>query len=334
MRTAVTIALGLVFSIAFMGAFLLSSVTSFVASPTAIVGTMRAADLRGVVIDVIEESLAQEVADSPDPRFRQAVRAGARIVIGRAMTEDWFYGVLAVACDGFAALIQGGADPSLIDLRDRKQQLASKLAELGEAALRECAAATGSRCDDIAEATTIRRKYAEGTSALLATIPDQTNLSRLIEEMGPRFLPAGMARPTLAQEAVDLARKIEWTLIAAMLVLLALIAAINRRPPARALAACGAVLIAAAAFYLIGAEVASRVGQSRIRDEFAARVKDYARDDSVVVVASAGAERIARRAIDSALGQDAVPIAGALIAGFAAVAGSIALHRRDRRAGA
>ena len=334
---------------AFAGFFVVASVSAYITDTRAVVATARDADLRGLVVDVIEESLEQEISSNFDERFRSFVTSGARVVIGRAMTDEWFYGVLETAYGGLVEVIDGGQDETLIDLADRKRSLRDSLLELGESSLQECAAVTGaapgksgatpslvgetpeppgSSCQGAAAATRIRDRYRNGVRDVIAAIPTETNLTRLIETLGPRFLPPSLAEPDAARRAGSLIGWVKWLLLAAAVLLLTVVVIANATSPARVLGAAGAVLIAAALLYLLAAHYAGHIAEKTVRDEFASQLARYGPSDSVVAVAGEGAERTARAAIRRALGMKGLPLVASVLVGFAGVAGAIVIQRR------
>lgn len=328
MRVALTIFFGMFFCVSFAGYFVVSSVAAYITDTPAVVATAKDADLRGVVIDVIQESLRQEIADNPDEQFRAFVSSGVRVVIGRAMTDDWFYGVLETTYGGVVEVIEGGKDDTVVDLAARKRSLRDSLLELGEASLRECSAAVGSSCRQASAATRIRDQYRRGVRQVIAAIPSSTNLTGLIESLGPKFLPPQLAKPSAARRAGSMIGWIKWLLLAAAVLLLTGVVIANATSPARIMAASGAVLVAAAGLYLLAALLTGEIADDAVRAEFAAQLATYGSSDSVVSVAGAGAERTARAAIGRALGMRGLPIAGALFLGVSGIAGAIVLRRR------
>ncbi len=325
MRTVLSVIVGLLFVLAFVSYFLLTSIAASVLETDEFVATAKRADLRGVVVDVLHESLEQELATaSIDPSFKGIVSAASRQIIEGAMTDEWFYEVLSIAYGGLISLTEEDSSDKLVDLREKKTRLETALLELGDSALRQCSQVAGSSCRDVQKAKTISRSYRRGVRQVIKAMPDQTNLSRLIK----RSLPPKLARPEAFRKGLHMIRTIRWGLLGAMMGLMLLLVFIASSSAGRLFVTVGIVLITAAGIYLAAASIAGSVADSHIRDEFARRLESHARSDSVVAVAGTGSERISRAVIDSALSARALPVTFALLGGFAAFAGGIFLVRR------
>jgi cell division protein FtsB len=334
MRVAGTVFFGLLFTVGFVVFFLFHSITSFPLETRAVVDTLRAADVRTAALDTLEAMLRKEIEDRPDdPVFAEFALGQARAQLEAVITDEWFYDTVAAAHQGMTDFVARGEDTVRIDLGDTKDRLTSLLFEAGRHGVEMCDAVGGGReCRSAARdfQRTLRR-YRGQIDEAMDQVPDVVNLTWLLSlggagtdsiEQSPRLQDARRALQQLA-----LAR---WFGLATLVVMLGLIALINKRSLQRMLVNVGLVAALAGATYLAIVPAGSSWAVGRLDEELAAERAaaeergdpSFAQAAGIRVVAEM-VERIAKRAT--------VPVTVVLLAGLGMVAGGVVLHVVRRR---
>jgi hypothetical protein len=339
MRVVGTIFFGLLFTIGLIVFFLFNSVTRYPLDTEAVVDTLRAADVRTATLDTLEAMLRREIRDRPeDPLFADFVIGQARAQLETVITEQWFYDTIGTAHRGMKDFLERGEDAVRIDLAGTKERLTSLLFEAGRHGVEMCDVVGGGReCRSMARdfQRTLRR-YRGQIDQAMSRVPDVVNLTWLLSMGGvePGSLEASPelqeARRTLRQLAY-----VRWIGLGTLVVMLGLIALINKRSLQRILFNVGLVAGLAGAAYLAVVPAVTGWSVGRLEEQLAADRTASAADDETSFAQAAGGrvvaemvERIAKRAV--------VPVTIVLSAGVGLMAAGVVLHllRRRRHLGA
>jgi len=326
LRAFLSIALISVFAACFTAYVVGAAMVDHLEDTEAVVEASRRGDMHGLVVDVLEASLGQELERSSDPLFRAMVGAALRSRIHQVMSEEWFYGTLKVAYGGFAEVLAGRTGRGSVDLGPRIEELRRRLYELGDRALAQCQAspqAAACRSD----AGALVQAYRTSVDTVLRSIPAQTSLAAIIDDLGSRFLPPRLAKSRAMGSSVRLARLLRIALGAVLVVMLLVLMAVQGPPLARRLRVAGIAVVVAAALALALSVFASSIADDVVHEEFARELSD-ARIDPVVAVAMSGSERVLRAQLSSALGHYERALWAWLAGGGVVVVGALALGAR------
>ncbi|MBN1771083.1 MAG: hypothetical protein JXB32_07480 [Deltaproteobacteria bacterium] len=329
MRVAGTVFFGLLFTIGFVVFFLFHSVTRFPLDSRAVVETLRAADVRTATLDTLEAMLRREIRDRPaDPVFADFVIGQARAQLEAVITDDWFYGAVGTAHQGMTDFLERGEDSVRIDLSETKERLTSLLFEAGRHGAEMCDVVGGGReCRSIAgDFERTLQRYRSQIDETMDQVPDVVNLTWLLSLGGAT--PGSIEQSPQLQEARRVLRQLElarWIGLATLVVMLGLVALINKRSLQRALFNVGFVAAFAGATYLAVVPAATAWGIGRLEAQLAADrtaadrrgEPSFAQAAGLRVVAEL-AERVGRRAV--------VPATIVLLAGLGLAAGGVVLH--------
>ena len=315
---------GALFILCFAVYFTLSSVQSFATDTDSVLAAAKRAELHQTIVDVLVESLDQEVADNPDPAFRMFVGSASRSIIAGTMTADWFYDLLDIAYGGAVKVFEGAHSNDMVDLSERKQKLADALDELGDRGLARCRVVAGSRCQR--DGAGVLREYHAGVADLLQAIPERTSLFELIDSRAGRTLPENMQKDEV-RRALSMLGNVRWGFFAALCVIGIYIMWLVWGRASDVAITMGVLLILAAGGYLLASTVATNEIDGWVRVAFDERLREYGQSDSVVQIAGAGAERLAREAVRSALGTKGLTVTFSLLGGFALLGIGVAARR-------
>lgn len=261
MRVLLTALLIAVFVPAFVAFWLVRSVVGYAADTDAVVDSARAADLRGLGLQILVDDVYEGLQRDPDlqPIPREQLRAIADDIV----TQAWFDDALRTAHAAFVRAIVDARDDAVIDLRDTRAQLTDSLAALRDRALARCADVLGADvCQSEASVELLVAGYDAKARAALADIPDEIDLVR---EMDVKDVEQIRSR-------LGDTRTVQWVGLGVLLVCLLAIMALNAGAFSRLLWATGLALALAAAAYLIVVAGARASGEEAVRDEMLARL--------------------------------------------------------------
>lgn len=261
MRVLLTALLIAVFVPAFVAFWLVRSVVGYAADTDAVVDSARAADLRGLGIQILVDDVYEEL--DTDPVFKPIPREQLRAIAEDIVTQRWFDDALRTAHAAFVRAILDARDDAVIDLRDTRRQLTESLDGLRERALDECAAVLGpALCSGDEAAEQVVGAYDAKARAAVADIPDEIDL---VDELGVKDVEQIRSR-------LGDTRTVQWVGLGVLLVCLLAIMALNAGAFSRLLWATGLALALAAAAYLIVVAGARASGEEAVRDEMLARL--------------------------------------------------------------
>ncbi len=254
MRTFFTIVLAIPFFALFVAFWLLWSITGFPTDTDDVVGVMRDADFHGTMLDVVDEAIRVQVNQIPDVQYAEYVLSQTRGAVEEILTEEWLYGSMETAHEGFVGFLASGEDKSVVDLRDTKDKLRTLLVGLGKEAMSRCKQFAGEdneACSNTGEAAETYEHYKAEVFRALDKMPDETNMSTLIKQGGGD--PDELRDNKEVEEAREVFRKLElarWAGLGGLAFLLLLIGLINMRSLKRMLLATGIVLAVSSGGYL------------------------------------------------------------------------------------
>ena len=334
MRILGTVVFGFLFLVAFGSFFLFQSVTGYPADTEAVVGTLRAADVRTATLDVLESKIREEVQkDAEDPIFAEYILSQSRQVIDEVITDEWFYDSIGQAHRGLVDFLESGTDRVRIDLTQTKERLRTLLWEAGRHGVEMCdAVGAGRACYDRArDLQRTLRAYRRQVDQAMAQVPDTANLTWL--------LTMGGAEPGAVENSSDLAEvregldklaKARWYGFGGLVVLLGLIVLINKRSLPRMMVNVGAVLAISSAIYLAAVSALGGLLGDAMEEQLAnARAEAAARGEPEYAHVAAG--RVVTEVFSRVTGRATVPVTIVLVIGVGLFGGGTVLHVARRR---
>ena len=334
MRILGTVVFGFLFLVAFSVFFLFQSVTGYPADTEAVVGTLRAADVRTATLDILESKIREEVQrDAEDPIFAEYVLSQARVVIDEVITDEWFYDSIGQAHRGLVDFLESGTDKVRIDLRQTKERLRTLLWEAGRHGVEMCdAVGAGRACyDRPRNLQQTLRQYRQRVDRAMAQVPDTANLTCL--------LTMGGAEPGAVESSSDLAEareglhrlaQVRWAGLGALVVLLGLIVLINKRSLPRMMFNAGLVLAISSAAYLAAVSaLGGLLGDAM--EERVNRARGEAAANGEPEFAHVAAGRVVTEIFSRVTGRATVPVSILLAAGIGLVGAGVTLHVVRRR---
>jgi len=323
--------LGLLFVVGFSAYLVGAALVAHISNTDSVVGAAREGDAHGLVVDVIEASLKDEVASAP-PEFRQAIEVSMRPVIAEVMPAEWFYETMTVAYSGFADVIAGATTDQTVRLQDRIAELRKRLYLLGDRALAKCRELAGAAaCRSEVGADAIVGDFREGVDNVLRAIPAETSVPMLIDDLGHKFLPPRLAESQVIRDGARTLRWVRWGLLGLLSGVMVLLIVINRPPWSRAIGAVGLSLVVAATLSLGVFAVSSDRVEAELEGELSRGVARANTDDPVLLAAAEGSERVLRAQVRRALGPRTGVIVAWLVVGVALAGAATVLGRSQGR---
>jgi hypothetical protein len=331
MRIFATAVFGLLFTLSLSVYLVFDSVTTLPLDPAAFTAVLRRGDVRTALLDAVETSVRREVRDVDDPEFAENVVRQLRTEIDAVLTDEWFYGTAQQLHRGLIRFLRDGAMDDAVELRETKRRIRERLLSLGDRLTATCNEVGGGReCRAAARdvGRTLRR-YRGQIDRALRQVPDRVDARWAIAMAGgnPGNL-GGSDDSRRVREGFALYSRLRWIGLAGLLVLLGLIALVNKRTLPRMLFNVGLVLAVAGGLYLSG--VSALQGYAH---------REFAREDRAAGDRDVTEQAIAREAgrkfgaalVDSMFSRTRVYSGVAAGLGFALLAGGITIHYVRRR---
>jgi hypothetical protein len=334
MRVLGTVVFGFLFLVAFSVFFLFQSVTGYPADTDAVVGTLRAADVRTATLDILESKIREEVKrDAEDPVFAEYVLSQSRQVIDEVITDEWFYGSIGQAHRGLVDFLESGTDKVRIDLTQTKERLRTLLWEAGRHGVEVCDAVGGGRAcyDQARDLQRTLQRYRRQVDQAMAQVPDTANLTWLLT-MGGAEPGAVESSSDLAEvrEGLDKLAKARWIGLGGLLLLLGLIVLINKRSLPRMMVNAGVVMAVSSAAYLAAVSaLGGLLGDAMEEQVSNERAEAAAKGEPEFAHVAAG--RVVTEIFSRVTGRATVPVTIVLVVGMGLFGGGVALHMVRRR---
>ncbi|MFO0614586.1 MAG: hypothetical protein U0414_18520 [Polyangiaceae bacterium] len=309
MRTFAAAVLTVLFVAAFVSHLALTAVLDVGTSTPTFVATARAADVRGLLLDVAEASVLEAAQREAGPVLAPALGAGVRGALDEAAPEGWFYTALGASHEGLMRYLDGATGGGEVDLTEVRSAVRRQVAKTA-------AIAPGANA----------AKLTATVDRLAAAIPEKVSMTMLVANAAAE-LDANQRTALLRGLRSDLAtlRTARLATLIGGIVALVLLALVSMKTAARGLVTVGIALVLASAVY-VGAGFAL---QHVVRDRVVAGLeKARSRDTPVGAALANGLGRLADTA-GRAVSRDADgPAYAAVGLGLALLVGGIVLRAR------
>lgn len=337
MRVLFTLILGLLATVAFCAFFGLHSVLSYVNSPEAVTETAQQQSLHELVLKAADAILESEFRPPPGPRseeLRAFVRKEAHEVFRKVLSNAWFYEALTLSYTVILAILHDREERQVIELADKKARLLRELDGVAEQVGVHCRKLIDDPiCDDEEGRRQAIAPVRRAIEDAIAQIPDRLHVQELAESAGQRKLRSDSPEMKKARAGHGKVDQVRSGALVGLIVLLLLIALINRPFP-RVLISVGAVLAVASVTYLVAVTVAEDATQQAIAESMAERATSRipAQGESVRGIAKRGTEQLVLGAAHDSIHHADGPVLALSMLGVLGFVAGIVLTRRRKRA--
>ena len=313
MRYLLSAVFGMVFLAAFVGFFLMSSITDYVDSPDRLVESASKGGMRDAIVEHTAEYIAEEVA--ADPTLKSMSVSELRGIVGGVITTEWLEDSLALAHKALKSAIRGVEATAVLNLREIKAALSRALSDLKNRAEDNCIELLGAdACSDAHASKLMVATFEARALAAVGQLHDEIDLMEQLQ---------GADREDAAQlqKGLESMETVRMLALVVLILSLALFVAINSRPFSRLAMSTGTLAIVSCVVYLLVIEVS----ESRASDEMA----KHASGEMSSETATLGA-RLANQLVGDAIAGSTLPVVMTGIGGAILVGLAILLRRRTR----